>query len=541
MVDKNKRMSLFGGLLAEGLDASLRTFQQMTREEQINLIQSGVRTLEEKLYEVNRSMEQLKNKKIREAWFLIWEDYFELIRNIPKKALENPIDAFLDLVFSPFTMMFKIHETIWGTFYGWLLDMFWPQGPVSFKEAQSNAMEFFTIAGDFNVLASVFDIIGHTKILGTKLPGEAVAFFIRNISWTFGLGWLTWIVMGPVLRHSIADPYDKTVRKITRPADFTISQIEDFYEHGIAQLEEFMTRLVELGYSDDKILMLYELIKKRVLREEARRYATDVANAFVKGYVTPETLWQAITLAYWTDDERKFRMMEENIRKTIEIVDVRVKEIERAFKNQKIDESEATARLSSYIVDPQMIEAYIALWKQYIKPEEEVEPDETKELRKKRLELKIEGLKNQIDYLEKIKQERIEVYDAMIDEIKVRLEAKIASAKEEFVAWQEKTVTEIEARLIDLSYQYEKAESIDKERILAKMQMLEAIKEVRIAEREAKLNALIERWKKEATAKIKTIEQKKEVEMLRLDSRIDKLKFRLDEYELELTALQKVS
>ena len=451
-------MKLFSGLLAEGLEAGLKAFQSMTRDDQIKALEAGRRELKEKLDAINLKMEEIKTEKVKLVWQEIYNDISSTLERMEKEIVRDPIGSYITIFFGFYELIFRISEAIWGSFYEWLLEMFMPKGPVSFKDAVHYSVEFFTIAGDFNVLATIFDLIGHTEILGSKLPANAVSFFIRNISWTFGIGWLTWVVMGPVLRHSIADPYDKEVRKITRPADFTVSQIEDLYEHGVAKLEEFVERLVELGYADDKIMMLYELIKKRVLREEARRYVTDVAKAYVKGYVSESTLWDAISLAYWTDDEKAFRLMEENIRKAVEITDLRVKEIEKAFKDGKISEEEATARLSGYIVDPEMIEAYIALWKQYIKPEEEIEPNERLLTRKRRLEIRIKGLQDQITYLQEYLRERLELYDVMIREVENRYrarmeriealyDARIAAIREEFAVVKEARVEELRSKL----------------------------------------------------------------------------------------------
>ncbi len=534
-------MKLFSGLLAEGLEAGLKAFQSMTRDDQIKALETGRRELKQKLDIINEKMEEIKTEKVKIVWQEIYNDISSTLERMEKEIVKDPIGSYITIFFGFYELIFRISEAIWGSFYEWLLEMFMPKGPVSFRDAVHYSVEFFTIAGDFNVLATIFDLIGHTEILGSKLPANAVSFFIRNISWTFGIGWLTWVVMGPVLRHSIADPYDKEVRKITRPADFTVSQIEDLYEHGVAKLEEFVERLVELGYADDKILMLYELIRKRVLREEARRYVTDVAKAYVKGYVSESTLWDAISLAYWTDDERKFRLMEENIRKAIEITDLRVKEVEKAFKDGKIDEGEATARLSEHIVDPDMVEAYIALWKQYIKPEELIDKEERARLRLERLKLRVKGLEKQIEHLETIMKERLDVFDAMIAEIRERLEARIAAAREAFAAYRDKTTTEIQARIAELMLRLEEAEGIEAERIAARIELLKTIAEVRITEREARLNALIERWRKEAELRVKTIEERKEEYKARMEARIDKLKLKIEEYELEIAAIEKVA
>ena len=413
--------------------------------------------------------------------------------------------------------------------------MFYPTGPVTAEEARLNAIEFFTIAGDFNALATIFDILGDIQILGTKLPGRAIGNFIRNISWTFGLGWMTWVVMSPILRAVIADPMQVEINKITRPRGWSETDVRELYEYGIDKLEEHIEHLAELGYSDDKIEKLLEITRKRVLRDEARRFVTDV-----KGYLSDDELMKAIEMAYWTEDERQFRYWEERTRRETKIIDLRIDEIERAFKTGEIDENEARARLSEYIVEPRLIEAYIALWKQYRQPEELIDPLEEAQYRLRRLEIRIEGLEKQIMHLEVIKKQQLDVYDAEIEELRARLEARITAAKEEFAAYANKTISEIEARILYYESLIPAATGLTRLRYEASVEMLKAIAVARVEEREAKLKALIEKWTKETEAKIKVIEEKKEKYEAEMDERIDRLKSKLEEYELEKTATERV-
>jgi len=515
-------MSLLGGLIFEGMSETLNAFQQLTKDEQVNVVQNFGNELKVKIQRINETKEEIKTDKMRENISLVLDELNQEIEDALKDAKGNPVKAFLVLLSVPVRLMFKMDEIFWGSLYGWLLNMFYPKGPVSAEQARLNAIEFFTLVGDLNLIASIFDIIGDIQILGTKLPGRAIARLITNISWTFGLGWMTWVVMSPVLRASIAE------------------QIRELYEYGIDNIDEYEEELKDAGYSDDKIQKLKDLMKKMVWRDEIRRWITDMAAAYVKGYITDDELMRAIELGYYTNEERQFRYWEERTRRETKIIDLRIDEIERAFKSGEIDENEARARLSEYIVEPRLIEAYIALWKQYRKPEELIDPLEEAQYRLERLKIRIEGLEKQIMHLEVVKQQQLDVYDAEIEELRARLEARIAAAKEEFAAYANKTISEIQARILYYESLIPAATGLTRLRYEAAREMLAAIAEARIEEREAKLNALIEKWTKETEAKIKTIQEKKEKYEAEMDMRIEQLKNKLEEYELEKTATEKV-
>jgi len=536
----NKKMSLLGGLIFEGMNETIKAFQSLSRDAQIDTVNKTAEDMKGKLTQIQTTTEQIRSAHIRENLSLIVNDLRRELDNIIDQAPKDPLGSFVHLLFLPMSLIFRGTELIWGSLYGWLLNMFYPTGPVSYEEARMNAIEFFTLTGDFNAIATIFDILGDIQVLGTKLPGRAVGNFIRNISWTFGLGWMTWVVMSPVLRVSIAEPMEAEMRRITRPKAWTETDIRELYEFGIDKLEDHIEHLAEQGYSDDKIEKLLEISRKRVLREEARRFVTDMAAAYVKGYITDDELMKAIELAYWTEDERQFRYWEERTRRESEIIDLRIDEIERAFKTEKIDENEARARLSEFIVEPRMVEAYIALWKQYRKPEELVDPLEEATLRLERLKIRIEGLEKQIMHLEVIEKQQLDVYDAEIEELRARLEAKIAAAKEEFAAYADKTISEIEARILYYESLIPAATGLTQLRYMASVEMLKAIAVARVEEREAKLKALIEKWTKETEAKIKVIEERKEKYKAEMDERLDRLRTKLEEYELEKTATERV-
>lgn len=533
-------MSLLGGLIYEGMEGTLNAFQQMTHEQQVQLITENTENLRQKLQEIQAQTEQITSSYLRNNIQIVLSEYAKDLEDIAKTAKSNPIAALGKLMSLPVLLAFRLNELVWASLYGWLQNLFFPKGPVSYREAQQNAIEFFTVTGDLNVIASIFDIIGDIEILGTKLPGRAVARMISNISWTFGFGWMSWVVLSPVLRASIADPIAREINKITRSRNWTATEIRELYEYGIDNLDEHVEELAELGYSDDKILKLVELMKKRVMSSEVRGWVTDMANAYVKGYITDDELIRAIEMAYWTDEERAFRYWEEKTRRETEIIDLKVKEIERAFKSGKIDENTARERLAEFIVEPRMIEAYIALWKLYIKPAEEVEELDTLNYKLQKLKIRIEGLQKQIEHLEVVKQQQLKVYDAEIEELRTRLEARIAAAKEEYAAYADKTVSELEARIVYYQSLLPVASEKEAVQYQAKIELLTELAQARLDERAAKLNALIERWTKETEAKIQTIEAKRAKYEAEMAERIDRLKAKLEEYQLEKTATEKV-
>ncbi len=535
-----KKMSLLGGLIYEGMGKTLEAFQQMSKEEQTNVVNSTADNLKAHISQIQLASQQIKNDHIKQNMQIILDNFLAEIEDAVKDSVHHPLHAFSNLMMIPVHLGIALNELVWGALFGWLENMFMPRGPVSYDEALLHATQFYTLTGDLNVIASIFDILGDIEILGTKLPGKAVGRFITNLSWTFGLGWMSWVVLSPVLEASIADPMQKEIRKVTRSRNWTPTDIRQLYEYGIDKLEEHVEHLAELGYSDDKILKLLDLMKRTVIREEARSWVTYMLQSYVKGYITDKELMNAIAMAYWTNEERNFKFWQGKVRRETETIDLRVSEIEKAFKSKKIDENEARSRLAQYIVDPERIEAYIALWKQYLKPEEEVTPLETANLKLQKLKIRIEGIQKQIEHLEVVMKQQLDIYDTQAQILIDRLNAQIAAAKEEYAAFADKTHKDLQARIVYLQSLLPVASDKEKVKIQAKIELLQTLAQSKLSERSTKADALMERWKKETEGKLELLKKKKAKYEEDMKRRIDELETKLEEYQLEAEATEQV-
>jgi len=101
-------MKLFSGLLAEGLEAGLKVFQSMTRDDQIKALETGRRELKQKLDIINEKMEEIKTEKVKIVWQEIYNDISSTLERMEKEIVRDPIGSYITIFFG-FYIFHRFH------------------------------------------------------------------------------------------------------------------------------------------------------------------------------------------------------------------------------------------------------------------------------------------------------------------------------------------------------------------------------------------------------------------------------------------------
>lgn len=182
---------------------------------------------------------------------------------------------------------------------------------------------------------------------------RALGQFPQNFSWAFGFGWLSWLVMGVPFRLAISEPLERYFQKRYRMKDLTLSQIADLYWSDPTFREEGLTRLQELGYTDDDIARLLNKERYKFSRSELEYLWTrdrisfdDVAAELRASGRSPE---QANVLAAMIVNKRYWDLIEDL-----------AGEAERGYKKGTITADELRGYLAAAGGKPDEIELRIA-------------------------------------------------------------------------------------------------------------------------------------------------------------------------------------
>lgn len=141
------------------------------------------------------------------------------------------------------------------------------------EDGLDGAEKFLGVNMRFQMQSWLMDFI--TDFMGVE-GARSITNLPQNISWAYGIGWLSWLVMGVPFRLAISEPLERYFQLRFRTKDLTLSQIADFYWTDPASREGMVQRLKELGYTDDDIPRLLNRERKKLSKADLaifRKYA----------------------------------------------------------------------------------------------------------------------------------------------------------------------------------------------------------------------------------------------------------------------------
>ncbi|GAI67687.1 unnamed protein product [marine sediment metagenome] len=92
------------------------------------------------------------------------------------------------------------------------------------------------------------------------------------ISWSYGLGWLSWLVMGVPFRMGISEPLEKYFNMVYRPTELTRKQLIDAAMAGFIPEDDMVEKLREMGYDEGLISVIINMELDTLSAAELRKF-----------------------------------------------------------------------------------------------------------------------------------------------------------------------------------------------------------------------------------------------------------------------------
>jgi len=406
-------------------------------------------------------------------------------------------------------------EAVGGLFTRAIRGMIEYPYPPSAEKAWESAKKFVGFSFLMGLMMAISDRI--EELIGDVLSKLGLVFggargrrrgpsfltrVLQTTYWAIGIGWLTWMTFGPMLRATIGEPLSRFYRQKYRTEEPTrsmveewarsryitydqfrelmgylgypdkyipvmyqsvfrlptLSMLEDFYMYGLIDDDRLLMYVRKLGYSDSDAIWITERIKRKAIYEYARRYVTNIAKQYRKGYLTYEDAYNRLTSIGIHPIRAAWILVAEDVERNTEVIDLRVKTLIEKFMDWTIDEDTLRDQLSDYIADPELLDAIVEYALARRNPRQRPRPREALVKRLSRLEFRLKSLQAQhrrlivrrketedvylarLRYYDRLKKEIENYYNTLIELLKKEMEA-------EYKAWVDKTTKQIEARI----------------------------------------------------------------------------------------------
>jgi len=193
-------------------------------------------------------------------------------------------------------------------------------------------------------------MLGAERFLGVNLQFQMGAWFLHligdvasfgmfkslkdlpnAISWSYGIGWLSWLVMGTPFRITIGEPFEKLLNRYYLPADYTLDQAVDLWNAELISSAQLMKTTRELGYHPEKTANLAELKLAKLSMAELR-------TLYRQGAIATHHLDRELKLRGYTDGRISYIKWLWDTDGTDRLIDDIVDEAGRVYVEGAIDE-----------------------------------------------------------------------------------------------------------------------------------------------------------------------------------------------------------
>jgi len=197
-------------------------------------------------------------KDIMNVLFNNTEIWSEIVNNYMQILLPNSKLPKAEELVSPKIYAESAAEALARNWFKAMVEYVAPKGPITPEMGVDAANRFFSVNLSFQMSAWLLHWISDTFSLGSMKSFKDLP---NAIMWSFGLGWLSWLVMGTPMKKAIQDPLEIYYNRKYQTERPTLSQYLDWaYFSGLSQ-DKIKEGLVDYGFNSAnaaKIMTAYE-------------------------------------------------------------------------------------------------------------------------------------------------------------------------------------------------------------------------------------------------------------------------------------------
>ena len=137
---------------------------------------------------------------------------------------------------------------IGDTFLKPMLGLMLPKPPLTPDKAWEAASRFLGVNLEFQLSAWILHVIGDIFSIGRI---KSLKDLPNAINWSYGIGWLSWLILGEPFRITIGDPIRRDLNSTYTPEIPTPSQLLKLFHQDLISPEDLKNLMAQHGYSPE--------------------------------------------------------------------------------------------------------------------------------------------------------------------------------------------------------------------------------------------------------------------------------------------------
>jgi len=199
--------------------------------------------------------------KISELYFVDLGEWGPFIQKYIEQLTGKTIDLNLIRMRKGVFAQREVFQALGREFLEPMLGLIMPEGKLTPEKGMRSCQRFLATNLQFQMSAWLLHMLGDICSFGMF---KSMKDLPNAIAWTYGIGWLSWLAMGPFFHTGIADPIQEGLNKTYRPKKPSLLQAIDMYHKGILDLEEVYEIGAAYGFEDEFIAGFLALQEKDV-------------------------------------------------------------------------------------------------------------------------------------------------------------------------------------------------------------------------------------------------------------------------------------
>jgi len=166
----------------------------------------------------------------------------------------------------------EVQKALARAYLDHILGLILPEGPIKPEDGKKAAEAYLGVNLGFQMTGWLLHLMGDIYSMGQF---KSIKDLPNAISWSFGLGWLSWLVMGTPFRIAISEPLERYFHEVYVPKQLTLEQLIEMHQRDYLPYEDLVKQARFLGFGEDVLRNRIDLASRLLTSSEVKKLYLD--------------------------------------------------------------------------------------------------------------------------------------------------------------------------------------------------------------------------------------------------------------------------